>query len=341
MLTPPDLSHEAIHAFLNHHYGLHVHRVEFLPLGADADSAVFRVDARNATTSFLKLRSGHFEPLATVVPDFLHHKKGIAAVMGPLPTLEQQPSVQSLGFDWALYPFFEGKNGFERALTNQQWIALGEALGAVHRTELPPALLASIPKEAYSHHWREGVRGYQRRFINGFNGDEIVGRFHTFWEKHDEEIDTIVYRSEQLASILLERTLPLVLCHADIHAGNVLVGDDDDDNGQLSIVDWDTLILAPKERDLMFIGGGVGNVWNRPQEADLFYQGYGAADIDPVALAYYRHERITRDILEIADQVFDASASPEDREEGLRQMASQFDPDGVIAIAHRSYEAVT
>ena len=274
---------------------------------------------------------------AVAVSAFLHREKGIGAVMAPLPTTDHQLSVQRHGFDWMLYPFFECKNGFERALTGPQWTALGAALGAIHRTELPPALLAGIPKEKYAHHWREGVRRYQRRFINGFVGDELVQRFHAFWAQHDEEIDTIVYRSEQLASILLERALPQVVCHADIHAGNVLVGND----GELSIVDWDTLILAPKERDLMFIGGGVGNAWNQPQEEDLFYQGYGAEHTDPVALAYYRHERITKDILEIADQVFDASASPEDREESLRQMASQFEPDGVIAIAHRSYEAVT
>ncbi len=88
MPTPPDLSREAIRACLNLHYGLHVILVEFLPLGADAGSAVFRIHPRNATTAFLKLRSGNFEPLATAVPDFLHYEKGITAVMAPLPTLE-------------------------------------------------------------------------------------------------------------------------------------------------------------------------------------------------------------------------------------------------------------
>jgi spectinomycin phosphotransferase len=102
------------------------------------------------------------------------------------------------------------------------------------------------------------------------------------------------------------------------------------------------LVLAPKERDLMFIGGGVGHAWNQPA-------GRGAASTKatalrtstPVALAYYRYERITRDILEISDQVFDASASTRRPRRSLRQMASQFQPDDVVAIAHRSYDAVT
>ncbi|RQO42110.1 aminoglycoside phosphotransferase [Variovorax sp. KBW07] len=337
MLTPPSLSQEAIAQCLADEYGLHAIYAEFLPLGADVNSAVFRVHAPNGSTYFLKLRRGDFTPTAVFIPLFLHHEQSIDAVMTALPTTGGQPSAQRLGFDWMLYPFFNGDNGFKRPLSNAQWIALGATLSAVHHTRLHEAMQEGIPRESYSHHWREGVRRYQRRFINGVAGDDIVRRFLAFWEAHDEEIDTVVYRSEQLASILLERSLPLVLCHSDIHAGNVLVGDND----SLCVIDWDTLILAPKERDLMFIGGGVGNVWNQPQEEALFYKGYGPADIDSMALAYYRYERITKDVLEICDQIFDASASLEDREEGLRQMANQFLPNDVVAIAHRSYEAIT
>ncbi|MGJ7611085.1 MULTISPECIES: phosphotransferase enzyme family protein [unclassified Variovorax] len=340
MLTPPDLAHESIRQCLSTAYGLNNANAQFLPFGADVNSAAFRVDAHDGTAYFLKLRRDGVDPSVATVPAFLHREKGIEAVMAPLPTTDGRPSVQSLGFDWTLYPFFDGPNGFERALTDTQWRALGAALGAIHRAELPEALSASLPKERYAHHWREGVRRYQRRFINGLNGmngDDIVERFFAFWEEHAEEIDTIVYRSEQLASILLERPPQLVPCHADLHAGNVLVGDE----ARLSIVDWRMALLAPKERDLMFIGGGVGHVWNQPAQEALFHEGYGAADIDAVALAYYRYERITRNILEICDQMFDAAASAQDRAEGLRRMKSQFLPDDVVAIAHRSYDAVT
>ncbi|MFH0129368.1 phosphotransferase enzyme family protein [Variovorax sp. VaC1] len=337
MLTPPDLSQDAIAQCLANEYGLHAIHAEFLPLGADVNSAVFRVDANDGAAYILKLRRDDCRPAVVSIPAFLHHEKGIEAVMAPLPATDRQLSVRSLGFDWMLYPFFKGDNGFERALSNAQWTALGAALSAVHHAELPDALRAGVPQESYSHHWREGVRRYQRRFINGLAGDDVVRRFLAFWEAHDEEIDTVVYRSEQIASILLERSLPLVLCHSDIHAGNVLVGDND----SLCVIDWDTLILAPKERDLMFIGGGVGHVWNQPREEALFYEGYGPTDIDPMALAYYRYERITRDLLETCDLIFDTAASVEDREEGLRQIASQFLPDDVVAIAHRSYEAIT
>lgn len=337
MLTPPDIAHDTIKQRLSQVYGLDTARIEFLPLGAATGSAAFRVEATDGTAFFLKLRKGGVDPSVLAAAAFLHHDRGIAPVLAPLPTKTQELKLQADGFDWTLHPFLDGANGFERALTRPQWVALGKALGAVHRTQLPESLSASLPKEHYAHHWREGVRRYQRRFVNGVAGDDIVKRFFAFWEEHAEDIDTVVYRSEQLASILLERPPQWVPCHAELHAGNVLVGNDD----RLGIVDWHTLILAPKERDLMFIGGGVGHAWNRPEEAAWFHEGYGPADLDAVAIAYYRYERIAKDIVETCDLMFDAGASVEDREEALRQMKNQFAPDDVAAIAHRSYDAVT
>ncbi len=338
MLTPPDISHETIARHLAQAYRLRITRSEFLPRGAGIGSAAFRVQADDGTPYFLQLRRSGVNPSTLALPAFLHHDKGIEPVIAPIPTADGALSTQSQGLDWALSPFFDGQNGFDRALSDRQWIALGTALAAIHRSELPDALLASLPKESYAHQWREGVRRYQRRFINGIAGDGIVQRFLAFWEEHAEEIDTVVYRSEQLASILLERPPRLVPCHSDIHAGNVLAGDGE----RLAIVGWHAPILAPKERDLMFIGGGVGNTWNQPQQQALFNEGYGPTDIDAVALAYYRYERITKDVLELCDRILDsANASAEEREEGLRRMQSLFVPNGVVAIAHQSYDAVT
>lgn len=42
------------------------------------------------------------------------------------------------------------------------------------------------------------------------------------------------------------------------------------DEESIYIIDWDEPMFAPKERDLMFIGGGIGNVWNKPHEIDYF-----------------------------------------------------------------------
>lgn len=50
--------------------------------------------------------------------------------------------------------------------------------------------------------------------------------------------------------------LDFVLCHADFHDANLLI----DPTGRLFIVDWDEIILAPKERDLVFVTDTPGDL---------------------------------------------------------------------------------
>src|SRR5438093_1654279 len=105
-------------------------------------------------------------------------------------------------------------------------------------------------------------------------------------------IRRLVERAESLGQKLQDQSPKFVLCHCDIHGGNVLINGND----IIYIVDWDDPIMAPKERDLMFIGGGVANVWNKSNEEVLFYKGYGKTEIHKAILTYYRHERIVEDI---------------------------------------------
>ncbi len=105
----------------------------------------------------------------------------------------------------------------------------------------------------------------------------------------------------------------------------------------LYIVDWDNPILAPKERDLMYAGGGLMGAGHTPQEEEtLFYEGYGQTQVDPITLAYYRYERIVQDIAVECEQLLLTNEGGADREQSLRYLVSNFLPEGVIEIAYKS-----
>ena len=107
-------------------------------------------------------------------------------------------------------------------------------------------------------------------------------------------------------------------------------------------MDWDTLILAPKERDLMFIGGAIGNSGYSPQEEEnLFFQGYGRTDIDQTAMAYFRYERIVEDIAVECEQILSANDGGEDRRQALEYLESNYLPGGTIERAYRFDKTVT
>jgi spectinomycin phosphotransferase len=331
MLTRPDISDDTIIACLHDSFGLHISQVTFLPLGW-VNNAAYRVIADNDTPYFLKLRRDHFNEIAVAVPAFLH-AQGIRQVMAPIATATHTLWVHAHDFDWVLYPYFAGKTGFEAALSKPQWIALGQAMNAVHATALPAAWVERVPQEDYSPVWRNVVKAFHQRVQQERYDDPTAASLAALWMTKRDEIQRIVERAEQLAQVLQDRGAKLAVCHADLHGNNVLVGADD----ELAIVDWDAPILAPKERDLMFIGGGVGGIWNTDQEARWFYQGYGQTEIDLVALAYYRYERIVEDIAEFSERVFGMQGSVQDRRRGLR-LIEQFAPNNVVEIASRSYQ---
>ena len=142
----------------------------------------------------------------------------------------------------------------------------------------------------------------------------------------------MVDRAEQLAEQLKDQSSEFVLCHSDIHGGNILM----DVNNNIFIVDWDEPIMSPKERDLMFIGGGVANVWNKPHEEKYFYKGYGKTEINMTILAYYRHERIVEDIAVITQEILFKSDEDKERLIMYQHFIDMFEPCGVVDIAFKT-----
>ncbi len=332
MLTRPDISDDRIVATLHDSFGLDISQATFLPINVDINCAVFRVTADDGTAYFLKLRRCNSNQVPVAVPAFLH-AQGIRWVMAPLATTTHQLWAQAHGFNWLLYPFFEGRSGLQAGLSQAQWIALGECMKAVHATKLPAGLAEQVPREDFAPRWRRMVEAFHQQVAQGTYDDPTASRLAEYWTTKRDEIQRILERAEGLAQALEHRGLNLVVCHSDLHGNNVLLGADD----ELAVVDWDEPILAPKERDLMFVGGGVGGVWNQPLEATWFYEGYSDTVIDPVALAYYRYERIVEDFAAYGERILRMQGSTGDREEGLRRLMSQFHPGNVVEMAHTSY----
>ena len=260
---------------------------------------------------------------------------GIQQVMAPLPTRAGDVWTSAHGFAWMLYPFMQGKDAADVALAPAQWVTFGQCLRAIHSARLPEALARRIPREDYAPRWRDAVTEYTRQAETRTFADLSAQRLAEFWKMKRHEIRAMVERASALAETLQRRTDAFVLCHGDLHPWNLLLGAD----GAFAIVDWDTLLYAPKEHDLMCLGGGITQIWSDPQEEARFYQGYGATTLDPLALAYFRYERVIADLAAYGEQVFAEQGSVADREVGLRQVMAQFLPNQTIDVAHRTYAA--
>src|SRR5919198_5433057 len=275
---PAHLSSELLCTCLHDRYGLAVAELTFLPLGSDSSAWVYRVRTADASEYFLKVRAG-----------------------APLPTSTGTLWTNIAGSALILYPFITGRAGMERGLSDQQWVAFGTILAQIHATTLPPRLLQTMRRESYAPEGADVVRRLDAHISTRTFDDPAARAFAACWQSRREDIRTLLGRAEGCGRRLARKGLACVVCHTDIHTNNVLLAADQ----KVWIVDWDETILAPRERDLMFvIGGGLRRELVAPHQETLFFQGYGTTTVDARAIAYYRYARAVSDIGYVGEQVF-------------------------------------
>ena len=335
MLEKPDIADEAIIDCLRSDYNLHVTSLEFMPLGHDANASVYRVLSTDGNAYFLKLKRGAVDELSLTIPQFLK-AYGLEQVIAPLRTRTGRLSTQVEDFTVLLYPFIKGSSGKEIGLTDDQWIEFGTALKKLHSLELPTELATQIPAETFIPKTAH-IKAVDAKIDAGDFNNHFAHELAAFWVEKRDEIHHLVERAETLGRQLQAQTHDLVLCHADIHTANVLIGTD----GKLWIVDWDTPILAPKERDLIFVTGvgeGAALITSVPgaRGEALFYSGYGKTEIDPMALAYYRYHWALEDIGGFGSSIFVAQDMDEETLEDAEYcLRVSFTPGSVAEAARQ------
>lgn len=331
MLEKPNLPDPKIAACLQHEYGLVAAQVAFLPLGADLNTAVYHITT-GSTAYFLKLRQGSFDETSVTLPKFLSDQ-GIQQIIPPLTTKTGQLWGNWDAYKTILYLFIEGKNGYETTLSPSHWHEFGAALKKIHDTAVPPAIRRNIRHETYSPQAREAVKSFIARVEHGVYDDPVAKEVAAALQENRALLLDMTARTERLAQQLQAQPPPFIVCHSDLHAGNIFIGSD----GAFYIVDWDEPILAPKERDLMYVGGGLLASGRSPEEeAALFYETYGVNSMDVHALAYYRYERIIQDIAIYCEQLLLTDAGGADRAQSLTYLQSNFWPNHTIDIAYQT-----
>jgi len=333
MREPLKLADAMIVAALHAHYAISITALTFLPLGADSGSAAYRVQTADGATYFLKVRTGVGFSLPSLVVPRYFHDHGVPHMIAPLPTITGALWVGANDFALSLYPFIDGRMGADGGLSEQHWRALGATLKQIHSDPLTPDLRRIVPREAFIPSRRSVMTDLEASIAGQAFANPQERELTAFWHARRDEIHRLVERADALGSQLRQASAPLVVCHADLHTWNVLL----DTAGQLWLVDWDETILAPKERDLMFVVGGIGSGLVSPRETACFLQGYGDAVVDPCTLTYYRYAWAVQDMAAYGEQVFfmpDLGA--ETRRDAVRGFISLFGPGNIVALAFAS-----
>jgi spectinomycin phosphotransferase len=290
MREQPGIPEEHLRACLKEQYDLSPVTLEFLPRGHDYNAGVYRIVSEQGTAYLLKATSRSLYEPACLVPYYLRNQ-GITSVVSPIPT--RSSSLWTRLADWTVivYPWIPGDSSLT-GMTNEQWKEVGSIFKSIHHVRPLTESFPSLRKESFDPaDYARWVHTFETQHLYSQHGGSDSERaLCASWVAHQSTIHTAITTLEKLAEMLEASSFPYVICHADLHARNLIR----DRAGQVFVIDWDEVMLAPKERDFIFI---------REPLANAFWDGYGQRDINWMLLSYYLWERVTQDLIENAQNV--------------------------------------
>jgi spectinomycin phosphotransferase len=297
MLTPPDdLPETVLVAALAGGWGLAVTQMEYRAVGwgshhwevADAAGSRWFVTADELENKRLSadepLDAGFARLRAPLAAAMDLRASGAAFVLAPVPARDGGPLVRAGGrFGVAVYPFVAGQSfdGGEFSSPAHRLSVLG-LLAAVHTA--PPAARRHALADDFTVPHRDELEAAADPAGEVADRGPYARRTAQLIRQHAAPLQRRLARYDALvrqARALGDRT---VLTHGEPHPGNTMLT-----AGGWRLIDWDTALIAPPERDLWDLDPGDGSilaayasatgVTPRPLLLDLYRLRWDLADI--------------------------------------------------------------
>jgi spectinomycin phosphotransferase len=203
----------------------------------------------------------------------LRDKAALTFVVAPVPALDRQ-AVRPLGdrHAVAVFPVLPGTPGrWGEGLPPPDRAKLVAMLAALHRAD-PPTVPLRRPGFGLS--WRDDLETALRELGRPWTGGPFAEPARSVLAGAAAQVRRRLDALDQRAGAPPGQT---VITHGEPHPGNVIRTS----GGDLMLIDWDTVALAPPERDLWMVATETGDELRR-------YTELTGRPVDPAALELYR-----------------------------------------------------
>ncbi len=315
MNTPPDeFDAEALPGILTDGWGFDLETADYAPLGAGSyhwlvrDAAGTRgfvtVDDLDHKTWLGDNRELVFGGLRRAFDTAVALRdSGLGFVVAPTSTRNGETVLRiAPRYALALFPFVAGQGRafgqFEQA---DERAAIVTVLAELHRATAAVASVATsvgldLPGR---HHLARALEELHEPWSGGPFSEPARDAL----AKHASAVAELVARADRLAAVVTARGGTWVVTHGEPHAGNVMQG-----GKSHMLVDWDTVALAPPERDLWWVVESAG-------EAAIYADATGR-QVDDDAMNFFR---LTWELKDLAE-CLDALRSPHRRTEDMQRV---------------------
>lgn len=330
-------------------FGVSLTSISQVQGGQDTDAVLMRTLTDEKTQLAVKVsRSERVSGL--LVP--AHLANGISTgIAAPLRSHSGIPYSFVGGRTVSLTPWISGRTAFESGMNADQWRRFGALVSQVHAAQLPPMVTDRLDTEDYRTSALAVAAELHERICNSEgsrhvvrSADPLIVALTRDWQTASDSIALLLAQTDDLGTELRAGSRAYVVCHGDAHIGNVMLGE----NGDVWLIDWDGAMLAPRERDLMFmIGGVLADAQVTTEQQQWFFEGYGHRDIaghrdiDPIHLAYYRCSWAVQDLADFAARILDQPAGPSAvSSQALSFFRSLLGRTGIVQLAVNSLREI-
>lgn len=203
-----------------------------------------------------------------------------------------------------LFHFIEGKAIGFGELPDEIVVKLAPLVGRLHRSTRDLELVDPLVEHfdiAYEKILPDGLEALAH-LGPGARPGQLAFRDLTL--SHRNDLRDYLERLKGLQAVMRSRARDMVVCHTDLHGGNLLI----DGRGELYILDWEGAMVSPPEQDLFFFAG-EDRFW------DLFWPGYqrefASARLDLDVLGFYYYRRALEDIADWVQRMLYADQDDE------------------------------
>jgi spectinomycin phosphotransferase len=285
---PPDLVPRQLEAVLAEGWGLRAVSLEYLPEGAgshhweltDGDGlrhflTVDDLDNKDwIGGSREKVRDGLDRAYRTAAT--LRDEAGLRFVMAPIAARDGRflRRVDDR-YTASVFPFLAGRShGFGRYADAALRGSVLDMICALHRST--PLVRTTAPRHVLRFAGREDLHAFLASPDQGWESGPFAEAARRLLVPHAAALAQLVMDFDRLVESTRRDRAHLVITHGEPHPANVMAVD-----GRLVLVDWDTVGLAPPERDVSVIVTAANEGIERYQQAT------GSA-LSPAVLTLYR-----------------------------------------------------
>ena len=235
-------------------------------------------------------------------------ESGLDFVVAPLPTREGEILRRlDARYSIALFPFLEGAAGVFGQYDEEERRAV---LGLVADLHLATGILgAGVRTTGLGVPGRHELEGALRDADEVWTGGPLSEPARMAVRERREELTELLGLADRLAAAAQARGGTWVITHGEPHAGNVVVTAE----GR-RLVDWDTVAIAPPERDLWLLV-------DRGDPGDLYVHATGRS-INEAALDFFR---LAWDLNDLAEYLSELRSPHQENDDTLRHYGAVAD----------------